>query len=177
MSIEKCDGENDGTYAGDVSSEICGKKYDDCIKSKSIEYCSEEAAKCMSGSVGKQNCHYVTQGKVISEEVSSVLGMERENLQLADEFDELIAAIITQMMSKVFDSNKGLSGINESGDGSDYASVEKKDINAEKSALLKQYSPRAYDIQLKIYQSLLDAIESVSPSFDPAALALEEEAY
>jgi len=182
MSIERCDDENDGTYAGNASNRICSQQLTSCLATAGNDSdkqasCNASAERCIQNSIGKKNCEYVTPGKVISDEVTSVLGMERENLQMADEFDELIAVIITQLMSKVFDSNQGLSGINRSGDNSDYESSTVRDISVEKASMLKQYSPRAYDIQLKIYQSLLDAISPSYSNFDPIYIAKLEKEY
>jgi len=182
MSIERCDDENDGTYAGDASNRICGQKLTSCLSDAKTDEeeksCNSAAKRCIQDSIGKKNCEYITPGKVISDEVTSVLGMERENLQMADEFDELISVIITQLMSKVFDSNQGLSGINRSGDDSDYEPSTERDISVEKASMLKQYSPRAYDIQLKIYQTLLDILTGIENIFpDTISIILKEEEY
>jgi len=182
MSIERCDDENDGTYAGNASNRICSQQLTSCLATAGNDSdkqasCNSSAERCIQNSIGKKNCEYVTPGKVVADEISGVLGMERENLQMADEFDELIAVIITQLMSKVFDSNQGLSGINRSGDNSDYESSTVRDISVEKASMLKQYSPRAYDIQLKIYQSLLDAVSPSYSNFNPIYIAKLEKEY
>lgn len=46
-----------------------------------------------------------TPGKVISEQLNKVLGSEQDQLQLADEFDEIIAAIVTRIGASFMNRN------------------------------------------------------------------------
>ncbi len=150
MSIEKCEGEKSGTYSQKSSNKICAEKLKNCLKLATTDSakksCNRSAKSCASSSLGKKKCKYVTPGKVISDQVSDVLGMENENLLLADEFDELISALVTQLMEKIFNAFEGgLAGV-------DSSDLEEKDknIDVEKLSLLKMYNPEAFVIEEKI---------------------------
>lgn len=51
-----------------------------------------------------------TPGKVIEDQLSDSLGTTLSELQIADEFDEIIAALLNQAVQKIVTSSSGLSG-------------------------------------------------------------------
>lgn len=75
----------------------------------SLEKCDE---KSVDGMEVKTNCIYTTPGKVISHEINEDLGIERENIQQADEFDEILMVLLNDIMKNVFNGDDGLLGAN-----------------------------------------------------------------
>ena len=57
---------------------------------------------CITDQFGKQRCSIVTPGKVIQEQLDHTLGTNLRQLELADEINEIIGALITQLVNKVF---------------------------------------------------------------------------
>lgn len=70
------------------------------------------------GGAGGQTCRTVTPGSTIQDHLSSVLGLDLQRLAVADEINEVIGALATQLLSQVFG---GLSGLN--GASGNYGSV------------------------------------------------------
>jgi len=54
-----------------------------------------------------------TPGSVIENQLQKVLGSEISQLELADEFDEIVSALVGQLMGVVFNSGKGLIAENQ----------------------------------------------------------------
>src|SRR3989344_3615813 len=60
------------------------------------------------------NCKIVTPGSVIESQLANVLGSGVRQLELADEFNEIVNALMSQLIVRVFNSaNNGLRGLNE----------------------------------------------------------------
>jgi hypothetical protein len=149
--MEVCEDKGAKTYRASSARNNCSEKFNKCkSNSENTSGCQSQYSRCLkraSKSNGGKKCKYVTPGKVIADEVSGALGIERENLLLADEFDELISALITQLMEKIF--NGGLSNVS----AEDITPVE-KNIDAEKKALLATYNIEAYNLEIEITEEL-----------------------
>ncbi|HEU4677403.1 MAG TPA: hypothetical protein VFS75_01640 [Candidatus Paceibacterota bacterium] len=63
-------------------------------------------------------CPIVTPGTVIEDQLNNVLHKPGERLVVADEVNELLSALFSQLVSNVFSSAGGLAGLNDSGSGS-----------------------------------------------------------
>ena len=170
MSIEQCYDKNTGSYNYDSLNQECSQKLNSCkanagSDSAKLALCNDNFQKCLD-SDGTKVCKYVTPGKVISREVSAAVGMERERLLLADDFDELLTAIINNLVSKVFDSlHGGLSGITDE----DFNTVPdqfKNDNFFIKYALNSAYNPKGYDIEIKIYDTILESFDTEKKPID-----------
>ncbi|MEX0917385.1 MAG: hypothetical protein WDZ90_02600 [Candidatus Paceibacterota bacterium] len=64
--------------------------------------------------VESQNCRITTPGAVIEGQLENVLGSGIRELELADEFDEIIGALIGQLLNQVLGGPGGLSGVSQS---------------------------------------------------------------
>ncbi|EFK95323.1 hypothetical protein LDC_2671 [sediment metagenome] len=149
MSIQKCVSGDSVTYGESSQQTACNKTYQSCMESSNTSSCESSYKSCLNNATSSEVCKYVTPGSIVANEVSEVIGIERESIQLADEFDELIEALITQLVSKIFDGDSGgLSGISNS----DLTSAQ-TDISEEKYQLLKMYDTRAYELEEKILNS------------------------
>lgn len=99
----------------------------------SIERCEKEN---VDGKEKKTNCSYVTPGRILSDEIAGVLGMERKELEMADEFDEILQLLISRVMDSVFNKDKGILGVTD-----DDSDIESRDL-----ALTKATYANMYDI-------------------------------
>jgi len=64
------------------------------------------------------NCKIVTPGSVIESQLANVLGSGVRQLELADEFNEIVNALMSQLVVRVFNSaNNGLRGLSEGSRG------------------------------------------------------------
>jgi len=66
---------------------------------------------------GSQNCKTVTPGTVINSQLEKVLNTSLTQLELADEFDEIVGALMQQLIKKAFTSSRGLRGLSDSTSG------------------------------------------------------------
>jgi len=73
--------------------------------------------KCDTLPDGTQSCKTVTPGTVINSQLEKVLNTNLTQLELADEFDEVVGALMQQLLSRTLTSNRGLRGLSEGGDG------------------------------------------------------------
>lgn len=60
-------------------------------------------------------CQNLTPGAVVEDHLAEVLGDDVRTLELADEIDEILAALIQQLISQVFGGVMGLFGVNAPG--------------------------------------------------------------
>jgi len=65
-----------------------------------------------TGTGSEKSCVTTTPGTVIEDQLQRTLGTELAQLELADEFDELIGALAGQLMGAVFSSTRGLIATN-----------------------------------------------------------------
>ena len=66
---------------------------------------------------GSQNCRTVTPGSMINSQLEKVLNTSLTQLELADEFDEIVGALMQQLVRRAFTNNRGLRSLSEGGDG------------------------------------------------------------
>ena len=59
---------------------------------------------------GHQECKTVTPGSAIEEQLNAQLDSGRQRIQVADEFNEIVGALLTQLVSKAFTGVSGLLG-------------------------------------------------------------------
>lgn len=59
----------------------------------------------------QSNCPIVTPGKVIEDQLSNVLGSGVRQLEIADEFNEIINALLGQLLTQAFGGQGGLFGL------------------------------------------------------------------
>lgn len=84
--------------------------------------CSKASPGRLAGDL-EINCPIVTPGSVISDQINHTLGLPQDTLVTADEFNEIISALLTQLLSQVFGPDGGLFGTTEPGfdfDGDSY---------------------------------------------------------
>jgi len=74
----------------------------------SFETCSTVAA---TDGTTFQNCSITTPGKVIEQQLENVLGSGVRQLELADELNEIIAALFTQLVNQALSGAGGLLGL------------------------------------------------------------------
>ncbi len=66
-------------------------------------------------------CRIVTPGSVIEDRINSSIGSDQRRIELADEFNEVFAALVGQLIKKVL-GDDGLESVSQSGTGQDGAS-------------------------------------------------------
>lgn len=66
-----------------------------------------------------KDCVVTTPGRVVEAQVNDALGLPRQRLAFADEFDELIGALLAQLANRVLTGINGLLGLG----GSDYSAA------------------------------------------------------
>lgn len=76
-----------------------------------------------SDSEEKEVCKTVTPGNVIQTQLNTALSLPAGRLQVADELNELLGAVFSQLVSNIFSSASGLLGSTESGSGSNGGSI------------------------------------------------------
>jgi len=72
----------------------------------SQEKCSMEVVE--PGTPPRKVCHVVTPGKLIEDSLSDILGSDLKQLELADEVDEILGALVNQLFKQAFTSLHGL---------------------------------------------------------------------
>ena len=77
----------------------------------------QECEELPAGVSGPTRCKTVTPGTVIEDQLESVLGSGIRQLELADEFDEIVGALIQQLARQAFTGNRGLRGLSEGAGG------------------------------------------------------------
>jgi hypothetical protein len=88
-----------------------------------------------------------------------------EGIITADEFDEIIAALIGQLIKKLMDSG----GVASFTSGDDrYSDGEDPALDAYKKSYLKQFDTRAYDIAIKILESRKRTVMNARSVYDDA---------
>ena len=70
----------------------------------------------MAGSAGGQNCQIVTPGSVISSSLNKSLGSAQDSLVTADEIDEIVGALASQLVNHVL-GGTGLAGVSQPSGG------------------------------------------------------------
>lgn len=70
------------------------------------------------------DCQRVTPGSIIQDGLSNTLNIGNERLTVADEIDELVAALLAHLMSSVFSSGGGLAEFSVSGDSTAYDPIQ-----------------------------------------------------
>lgn len=122
-----------------------------------------------------QDCKVVTPGSVIQDTLSSQLNLDTERLALADEFNEIIGALMGQLVQKAF-TGSGVAGLTERSGGSnsflsDFSSDLSEANRGVATTLTNQTinSTETYEeyigIQNESIQSLLQAKIKVSETF------------
>jgi hypothetical protein len=74
----------------------------------------EKCEELPPGFVGPPRCEIVTPGTVIENQLEHVLGSGVRQLELADEFNEIVSALVSQLITQALGGFKGLRGANES---------------------------------------------------------------
>jgi len=67
----------------------------------------------IDGSVNDSNCPIVTPGSVIASQLNHTLGLPQDTLVTADEFNEIISALLSQLTSQIFGAAGGLFGTSQ----------------------------------------------------------------
>jgi len=111
LSWEKCSGKD--TQAAQVLRDDI-KRYNDGTSQYEHELI---VAKDELKKVEKSGCETQTPGKVISDGLSNTLGSPLRQLELADEFNEIINALLVQMLKQVLGPGDGLRGTSGKGAG------------------------------------------------------------
>ena len=167
MSIQKCQDPEDGTYTYGARARNCGVLYNDCIeqidsgmnestKSNIRNNCEKRKNQCLKKN--KKECKYITPGSSLSEQVNATLGMERENLLLADEWDELLSLITTKLIESIYNPEKGLAGMNNGyfkGEAvfTGIPSFGLDSLDNTKNNIKDSYSTDGYEIEIKLYEA------------------------
>lgn len=64
------------------------------------------------------NCQIVTPGSVIEKQLNNTLDNSQRRLQIADEFNEIVGALISQLLVQAITSVRGLKGVSDRGNRS-----------------------------------------------------------
>jgi hypothetical protein len=80
-------------------------------------FSKQECEELPAGVSGPTRCKTVTPGSVIEDQLTHVLGSGVRQLELADEFDEIVGALMQQLVSKTFTGSRGLRGLSEGAGG------------------------------------------------------------
>jgi hypothetical protein len=112
MSIRKCERINENGYSVEQGRQDCYSKYHQCTQNSSPESCEAKKRSCLAKYArgGRIVCHYTTPGAVVENEIAETVGTERRSVELADTFNELIFALIGQLLAAIFQKDDGLSG-------------------------------------------------------------------
>ncbi|MAF99136.1 MAG: hypothetical protein CMH61_00845 [Nanoarchaeota archaeon] len=79
----------------------------------SYEKCDEGPQPQGGGPGAPINCEIVTPGSVIEKQLNSTLGLPAQRLVIADEINEIVAALIGQLLKKVITGVRGLRGVSQ----------------------------------------------------------------
>lgn len=88
----------------------------------------------------RENCKIVTPGSTINEALNQQLGSETRRIELADEFNEILGALIGQLAQQAFGSSGGVAGLSRRSGNSD--------------SFLSQYNQDAQQASSEIASSL-----------------------
>ncbi len=80
---------------------------------------ADDTAPVLSGTINgvKLNCRIATPGIIINKTLGDTLGTGYRQLELADEINEIIGALLGQLVKQVLGGPKGLSGLSQSYNG------------------------------------------------------------
>lgn len=131
----------------------------------------------------KKNCKTVTPGTVIEAQLNKALGGGQDRLTIADEINELIAALLAQLAQKVMGGIAGLFGSTQSIGGApsffddlaeDVASTTSVSLGATARATAEEYI-EANERVIAVYESLVDTLDALdgSPTSTVRALVLD----
>ncbi len=110
-----------------------------------------------------KSCKQTTPGNVISESLNKAIGSDTEYLQLADEFDELITALINQLVKTVL-SEAGLAGF-ESGNSFSEPDLSNPGLAEQTKNSLNGFIAST-DQYIKTQEEKISIIEGVEESID-----------
>ena len=123
MSFKKCKA---GTERVSSQLQTCDANYNTCQYNNrddenNLQQCATIYKKCIAnnppvavGDCTDSNKETVTPGSVISDKLNSVLGQSEGRLVMADEINEMISALISQLTEKLLGAaTKGLSGLSD----------------------------------------------------------------
>ncbi len=114
MSIRQCKKVGASGYSVKEAWQACMEKYQACKNNpkNTAESCDAAKDVCVRNNVnkGKTVCHYTTPGAVVENEVAETVGVERRSVELADSFNELIFALVQQLLKGIFQKDDGMSG-------------------------------------------------------------------
>ena len=116
-------------------------------------------------------CPITTAGRTISQSLSKFIGMEKDELALADEFDEIIGAVLNQLVSKLVGKITGVRGFSEARDdrtGKKYSEEADPSFENFKEMYIKRYSVKSYNIALNILDSRRKTIANASGIYNNA---------
>lgn len=106
-----------------------------------------------NGQEREGTCNVNLPGKLIEGRLNDALGAGTDRLEIADEMNEVIAAIFAGIVTRIFDSDDGLAGYNNS-------SLRQEIVDAENNIQLSgDYNP--YDSALQIEQNSLTSSEEL----------------
>lgn len=95
----------------------------------------------VNGATQKRNCRIVTPGSTIAESLNKQLGVGQDSLNMAKNFDEIINALITQLMVRALQG--GLSSLSGTqGYASNFLTPEQQQAQAEAQAILTDMQGR-----------------------------------
>jgi len=112
-----------GAYLSSAAELEARIQFSQFEESKVIEFGSgffshEKCEELPPGFVGPPRCEIVTPGSVIEKQLNSVLGSSQRRLEVADEIDEILTALLGQLMKNLFGGiQNGLRGLNEGSSG------------------------------------------------------------
>lgn len=140
-----------------------------------------------AGQPGGETCTIKTPGAVINDQLNSALGTGQRQLELADEFNEIVNALVSQLAQQALTGAQGLLGVSQAQAGSGGQSyldrttttqnqnTKNTYINAINAALTSEQSFRSYKSQslatINEAESALQTLEAclaTKPTGDPS---------
>ena len=116
----------------------------------------------------KPDCTIATPGSIIVSQTDKVLGTDLQELQLADEFDELVAALVGALLGNVL-GDKGLISMKDNFlDSSGNRERREAYFEKLKSNLRAGYSIKKYNIAIDILRAAQKTVENSRPYFNRA---------
>lgn len=110
-------------------------EYQTCEEEKEVSVCDYETGECRTYKEPKK-CTTQTPGTTINNSLTNVLSLGNDRLAMADEIDEIIGALLNQLISSVFNSQEGLLKSNPGGTNDEnFSKISSEQVDAYKKTL------------------------------------------
>ncbi len=114
--------------------------------------------------MAKENCSVVTPGSVLSDKLNASMKSDLDEIITADEFDEIIGAIVKDLMKRLTSNENGVAGFNNGTER--YFSVKDPALQSSRDSVVSLFNKKIFDLALKIKRSQERTVNNAYDYYD-----------